>query len=110
MKELNRNLIDDRMQDLEPGTQVRVIVVPIINKDEQIEKDLREYLDGLRRETGWFIDATVSAPFASLMPMPNAVTKFIKEELDPIVDRLVDNFKKSDWNGVRRWARAFGQI
>lgn len=33
---------------------------------------------------------------------------FIKEELDPIVDRIVDHIKKSDWHGVRRWGRAFG--
>jgi len=35
---------------------------------------------------------------------------FIKEELDPIVDRIVDHIKKSDWAGVHRWGRALGQF
>lgn len=35
---------------------------------------------------------------------------FIKDELDPLADRIIDCVKKSDWNGARRWAKAYGVI
>lgn len=36
--------------------------------------------------------------------------KFLKEELDPLADRIVDFIPKNQWTGVHRWGRAFGVI
>lgn len=33
---------------------------------------------------------------------------YIKEVLDPLVDRIVNNVPKSQWAGVARWANAMG--
>lgn len=35
---------------------------------------------------------------------------FLKEELDPLADRIVDSIPKSQWAGLHRWGRAFGVI
>lgn len=32
---------------------------------------------------------------------------YIKQELDPIVDIIIDNIPKSQWRGAHRWNRAF---
>lgn len=33
--------------------------------------------------------------------------KFIKEELDPLVDLIIDNVDRNQWHGARRWKKAF---
>lgn len=45
-----------------------------------------------------------------MMNMGERRRRFMKEELDPIVDRIVDHIKKSDWAGIHRWGRALGQF
>ena len=35
---------------------------------------------------------------------------FIKDELDPIVSKIVDAVSKKEWHGVRRWGYALGAI
>lgn len=37
-------------------------------------------------------------------------TAYIKEELDPIVEAIVNQIPKTQWHGVHRWGRALGVI
>lgn len=35
---------------------------------------------------------------------------YMKEELDPLAELIVDSIPKSQWAGVKRWGRAFGVL
>lgn len=35
---------------------------------------------------------------------------YIKDVLDPIVNKVIDATPKTEWHGIRRWANALGKV